>query len=168
MMRFRLRTRRVSRARSALVLLAVTVVGCRPLPQVESGRLAEPATVNVGYGTAERSRITSAIASIDSAAIERRQVQSLAEALRGLPGVEVIGSGASARVRVRGTQSFLVNDDPLYVIDGTPAPFGSAHVLIGINPHDVARIDILKDAGAAIYGARGANGVVLITTKRPG
>jgi TonB-dependent SusC/RagA subfamily outer membrane receptor len=62
--------------------------------------------------------------------------------------------------------SFLGSSDPLYVIDGMPIAFGMARPLSGINPHDVARINVLKDASAAIYGVRGANGVALITTKR--
>ena len=131
----------------ALILLAATA-GCASLQQGGSTAPAKAETIDVGYGTAKRSRVTGSVASIDSTAIERLQVESLADALRGLPGVEVFGRGASARVRIRGAQSFHGNDDPLFVIDGMPAPFG-----LGISPHDVARIDVLKDGAAAIYGS---------------
>jgi TonB-dependent starch-binding outer membrane protein SusC len=69
-------------------------------------------------------------------------------------------------VRIRGVHSLLGTNEPLYVIDGMPLPFGMQNQLAGIDPRDVARIDVLKDGSAAIYGSRGANGVVLIATKR--
>jgi TonB-dependent SusC/RagA subfamily outer membrane receptor len=157
---------RLAHATSALTLLLAAATGCGPLAQTGGRPTVEPTPIHVGYGTAKRSRIISSVASIDSTVIERRQVQSLEEALRGLPGVEVIGRGVDVRVRIRGTSSFIGTNDPLYVIDGIPLTFGMAQPLSGINPHDVARIDVLKDAAATIYGVRGANGVVLITTKR--
>jgi TonB-dependent starch-binding outer membrane protein SusC len=71
-------------------------------------------------------------------------------------------------VRIRGSHSMLANDEPLYVVDGLPiSPQNIDVVLAGIDPRDVERIDVLKDAGStAIYGSRGASGVILITTKR--
>jgi TonB-dependent SusC/RagA subfamily outer membrane receptor len=116
----------------------------------------------------ERSGVTGSVSSLDSTDIERIQAVSVVDLLGRLPGVTVIGRGPDARVRIRGTSSFLGTNDPLYVIDGVPLQFGMSQPLSGINPHDVARIDVLKDGTAAIYGSRGANGVVLITTKRAG
>lgn len=165
-MQVRSHTHRSSRGTLATVLLAVATAGCQTLAQTAGRPVGAGEMVNVGYGTADRSRITSSVASIDSMALERQPVASIEEMLRGLPGVVVIGRGPGAQVRIRGATSFLGSSDPLYVIDGVAVPFGMAQPLAGINPHDVARIDVLKDATAAIYGVRGANGVVLITTKR--
>ena len=150
----------------ALMLLAVTTAGCQPLAQTGSRPLADQEAVNVGYGTTKRSHITSSVASLDSTLIERHPVASLEEALARLPGVQVIRTGRGPQVRIRGTNSLLGSNEPLFVIDGMPLPVGIANPLAGINPHDVARIDVLKDGSAAIYGSRGANGVILITTKR--
>lgn len=72
-------------------------------------------------------------------------------------------------VRIRGVSSFLASNEPLYVLDGSPFEPGPNGVLTGINPRDIATIEVLKDPGdTAIYGIRGANGVIVITTKRPG
>ncbi|HKO15415.1 MAG TPA: TonB-dependent receptor plug domain-containing protein [Gemmatimonadaceae bacterium] len=88
--------------------------------------------------------------------------------LRGIPGVEVNGSGANISVRIRGIATLNGSSDPLYVLDGVPLQLGSREALTSIDPKTVERIDVLKDAGAtALYGARGANGVILITTHRP-
>jgi TonB-dependent SusC/RagA subfamily outer membrane receptor len=83
------------------------------------------------------------------------------------PGVRVVAAPGGISVRIRGQSSIHGSNAPLYVLDGMPydAPTG----LISINPHDVAKIEVLKDIGStAYYGVRGANGVVLITTKRAG
>jgi len=139
--------------------------------------------VVVGYGTQSRREVTGAISSVGSEEIEQMAVQSLDQALQGrAPGVVVTQNsgepGGSVSVRVRGVGSFG-NNEPLYVIDGFPlfsdnsgnasAGFGNNqfNALAMINPKDIESIEILKDASAAsIYGARAANGVVLITTKR--
>ena len=83
-------------------------------------------------------------------------------------GVEVVRlpNGSSA-IHVRGINTFIGNTEPLFVIDGMEVAPGPGGALLGLNPADVARIEVLKDAGAtALYGIRGANGVILITTKR--
>lgn len=138
--------------------------------------------VSVGYGTAARQNVTSAIASIDSTAIANVPVAGIDNAIQGkVPGVQVMqnsgepGSGIS--VRVRGPASLNAGNQPLYVVDGVPIIQGSYDqialsgqdmtAITGINPDEIASIDVLKDAAAAsIYGSRGSNGVVLITTKR--
>lgn len=87
-----------------------------------------------------------------------------------IPGIHVTrtSSGAIA-IRIRGTSSFYSSNDPLYVIDGTPLDAGPEGALSGVNPYDIESIRVLKDpADIGIYGVRGANGVILITTKRPG
>lgn len=124
--------------------------------------------VVVGYGTQKRSDLTSSVSSVKGSQISSQALRSPLQALTGLAaGVEVMqnsgapGSGLS--VRVRGGNSLIGGNEPLYVIDGLPM----AVSMDNINPNDILSMEILKDASAtAIYGSRGANGVVLITTKR--
>lgn len=121
--------------------------------------------VVVGYGTQERAKVTGAISSVSSEEIRALPVPSLASALQGrAAGVNVTNSGSPGTdpiVRIRGIGT-VGNNDPLYVIDGMPA--GG---LNQINPADIESIEVLKDAStAAIYGSRGANGVILVTTKK--
>jgi TonB-linked SusC/RagA family outer membrane protein len=143
--------------------------------------------VSTGYGTSERRELTGAIATVTSDDIEAAPVRSVDEALLGrAPGVTVVTSsgqpGAGAMVRIRGGNSISAGNSPLYVVDGVPIAASAAGVntgtlmtqgasglnpVAGLNPEDIESIDILKDASAtSIYGARAANGVVLITTKR--
>jgi TonB-dependent SusC/RagA subfamily outer membrane receptor len=83
------------------------------------------------------------------------------------PGVRVVAASGGIQVRIRGQSSINGPTAPLYIIDGMP--YEASNGLLSINPHDVAKIEVLKDIGqTAFYGVRGANGVVLITTKRPG
>ncbi len=123
--------------------------------------------VVIGYGTTARRDVTGSISSVTSEEIERLPVQSLEGAMQGrATGVTVIqdsgAPGGSVSVRIRGLGS-LGDNEPLYVIDGVQTKDG----INLINPNDVQSIEILKDASAAaIYGVRGANGVVLITTKK--
>lgn len=140
------------------------------------------AVVSVGYGSSARAQVSSAIASVDSTAFANVPVASIDNALQGkIPGVQVIqnsgepGSGVS--VRVRGPASVNAGNQPLYVVDGVPIIQGSysqtgqsgqdQNAISTLNPDEIASIDVLKDAAAAaIYGSRGSNGVILITTKR--
>jgi len=122
--------------------------------------------VVVGYGTQKKSDITGAVASVSADDLKGQPVSSVDQALQGrVAGVQITSNsgapGGSISVRVRGIGT--INDaDPLYVVDGLPV--GNINFL---NPNDIASVEILKDASAsAIYGSRGANGVVLITTKK--
>lgn len=121
----------------------------------------------VGYGTQKRSSVTGAVTSVSSKEIAALPVPSVSAALQGrVPGVFVTnngGPGTNAIVRIRGIGSITQNADPLYVVDGFPAPNFN---LNSIDTKDIESVEILKDAAAtAIYGSRAANGVVLITTK---
>ena len=122
--------------------------------------------VVIGYGTAKRKDMTGTVSSMTASQIEKIPVANIAEAMTGrMPGVQVTTvdgqPGADVVIRVRGGGSITGSNDPLYIVDG----FRVSN-LNDIAPADIASIDILKDAAtAAIYGAAGANGVVIITTK---
>ena len=123
-------------------------------------------TVVIGYGSVKRSDLTSAVAKMDNKGIEDRPMARAEQALQGqLAGVSVritnSEPGADPEIRVRGAASISAGNNPLYVIDGVPQDS-----MTGINPNDIASIEVLKDAAsAAIYGSRGSNGVVIVTTK---
>lgn len=125
--------------------------------------------VVVGYGTQKKGNVTAAVAGIKSRDIENQITKNPLEAMAGqLAGVSVTQGtgrpGANPIVRVRGTGSISAGNAPLYVVDGMPLEDASAFTQI--NPNDIESIDVLKDAAsAAIYGSRGGNGVVLVTTK---
>lgn len=141
----------------------------------------------VGYGTAKKSDLTGSISRIDREDLIKDAPTNVLQALQGkIAGVNVTQNdgapGAGLSIRVRGSNSFLGGTEPLYVIDGVPFnnnSSGSTPLSIGedekqtlnamsfLNPNDIESVDILKDASAtAIYGSRGANGVVLITTRK--
>ncbi|WP_051359988.1 SusC/RagA family TonB-linked outer membrane protein [Adhaeribacter aquaticus] len=123
--------------------------------------------VVVGYGTQRAEAVTGSVASISGEVMREVPAGNITQALQGrLPGVEFAQTssrpGASMQIRIRGARSLTASNDPLVVLDGIPYP-GS---ISDINPNDIQSIDILKDASAtAIYGSRGANGVILVTTK---
>ena len=126
-------------------------------------------TIVVAYGTATKSSFTGSASVVNAETIESRVTTDVTSALAGTtPGVQVISSSGdpaagSPTIRIRGIGSMSASNSPLYVVDGMPYD-GS---IADINPNDVESMSVLKDAAAsAIYGARGANGVVLITTKR--
>ncbi|MDM8337894.1 SusC/RagA family TonB-linked outer membrane protein [Mediterranea massiliensis] len=123
--------------------------------------------VVVGYATVKRKDLTGSVASIKSEDLMKVPTSDATQALAGrMAGVQIVQTdgqpGAEASIRVRGGISITQSNEPLYVIDGFPTEDGMS----SLDPADIESIDVLKDASAtAIYGARGANGVVLITTK---
>ena len=139
-------------------------------------------TVIIGYGTTSKRYNTGSVASVTSDVIEAQPVNDPISALQGrVSGLMITSSsgmaGSGYSVRVRGENSIKQGNDPLYIIDGVPfvsdalntfeGASGLQNPLSAINANDIDRIDVLKDADAtAIYGSRGANGVVLITTKK--
>lgn len=136
--------------------------------------------VAVGYGTQRRRDLTGSVASVDVEDTRTAPFNSVEQVLQGrAAGVQVVQAngapGGAVSVRVRGSNSITAGSEPLYVIDGVPAFVGSGgreagrtvNPLAALSPNDIQSIEILKDASAtAIYGSRGGNGVVLITTKR--
>jgi TonB-linked SusC/RagA family outer membrane protein len=125
--------------------------------------------VVVGYGTRKRSDVTGSVSSVGKERLSQLSVTNALQAIQGsIAGVTVTQSssvpGSSAKALVRGTTSISGTTDPLVVVDGIVLNGGSMN---DINPADIAAIDILKDVSStAVYGVRGANGVILITTKR--
>ena len=126
-------------------------------------------TIVVAYGTATKSSFTGSAAMVDSETISKKLSSKVTSALAGTtPGVQIISSsgdptGGSQTIRIRGIGSMTASSDPLIVVDGVPYE-GS---ISDINPNDVESMSVLKDAAAsAIYGHRGANGVIIITTKK--
>jgi TonB-linked SusC/RagA family outer membrane protein len=136
----------------------------------------------IGYGTQKKRDLTGSMASVGEKTLKEMPVASFEQALQGrTSGVQVTQSnsapGGSISIRIRGGNSVLGGSEPLYVIDGYPVSNASlsttdsqpaaGNPLSTINPNDIVSIDILKDASStAIYGSRGANGVVIITTRR--
>ncbi len=126
--------------------------------------------VAIGYGTMKKSDITGSVASVTPEKLVNRPVVNVGQALQNkIAGVQVIRQaagdpGGRPQIRIRGTNSINTSSDPLFVVDGI---VGVINALQNLDPQDIATMDVLKDASAtAIYGTRGANGVIIITTKR--
>jgi len=133
----------------------------------ENSQVLEEVVV-VGYGTAKKSDVTGAMSRLTSKTIQERPVQNALQAMQGkVSGVDITSNnrpGELGDIRIRGNRSINSGNDPLYVVDGIPLTAGS---MADINPNDIESMEILKDASStAIYGSRGANGVVLISTKK--
>ena len=132
--------------------------------------------VVIGYGTQKKSDLTGAVGSVSADELQERPAASLTQSLSGkMPGVSVsINSGrpgGKSNIRIRGNSSVSLSNDPLYVVDGvilvSTGLANNSTPIDYINPNDIASIEVLKDASAtAIYGSRGANGVILVSTKR--
>ena len=146
----------------ALALLFLTA--CATTRLAEEGKPSDAEAVDIGYGTVDKDHVTGSVSTVHTEDLQVVDSRTLADMLSRVPGVEVISlPGGGIGVRIRGAGSFLGGAAPLYVVDGMVYSWG----LGGINPHDIESITVLKDAGAtAIYGSRGANGVILIKTKR--
>lgn len=124
--------------------------------------------VVVGYGVQKKSDVTGALTRVGAEELNTKPVMNAFEALQGkAAGVDITSNqrpGEIGSIRIRGNRSLTASNTPLYVVDGVPLSAGGIETL---NPRDIESIDILKDASStAIYGSRGANGVVLVTTKR--
>ncbi|WCT13399.1 SusC/RagA family TonB-linked outer membrane protein [Mucilaginibacter jinjuensis] len=176
-------------------VLVFTFIGYEPLEQAVNARKTinialKPTSsqmkevVVIGYGTQNRKDVTTAVSSLGSADINNFPATGVDKAMTGkLAGVQVLqpngAPGAGISIHVRGTGTITAGSDPLYVVDGVPlsdndisgAGFPNSgfkvNPLNAINVNDIESVDVLKDASAAaIYGSRGSNGVVIITTKR--
>src|SRR2546429_8100219 len=148
------------------------VTGCGPAGTRRSEVPIPDDQISIGYVTQNKRDATTAVTPLSPTEADARvtRIESLLQAR--VPGLEVMPLGdGTYTLRIRGRHSMFgrsVDDEPLLVIDDIPVPQGSlGSTLAGVAPRDVGRIDVLKDAAAAsIYGSRGANGVIIITTKR--
>lgn len=141
-----------------------------------TGATLEEVVVSVGYGTQRKSDLTGSVSAVRAAQLQERPAASLNQAMAGrMPGVQVNTNsgrpGGQTNIRIRGFSSINSSNNPLYVVDGVILPVGTqsnnSNAIDFINPSDIASVEVLKDASStAIYGARGANGVIIITTKR--
>lgn len=167
-----LATRRAIGAGWALALATVAAAACGGTTGETATSVEPPDSagassdeVRIGYGSQERGDVTGAVASVRADDLGR-EVTSFEDLFQGMAGVTVrrLGNGGIS-LRIRGSSSFSSDGEPLYVINGVTIRAPPGQALMGVNPRDVTRVDVLKDAGAtAIYGSRGANGVVLIFT----
>lgn len=148
-------------------------VGCGP---TTAGSAAAPGPendaemVSIGYGEVAAADVVGATTSLDEGLFTNLKVSRVEELLAGrIPGLQVVRDGRGYSLRIRGIGSIMGSNEPLVVVDGMPVQaFGTPGDLGWLNPHDIERIDVLKDASStSIYGSRGANGVIIITTKRP-
>lgn len=150
---------RAARAVLPFALLVGLVSACAHrggTRQDERTRASQPSPANAG--------------SVNADAIEKEPGRPIEQVIAGrVAGVVVTRTpDGGIALRIRGASSFYGNEQPLYILDGIPFAPGPNGSLTGINPHDIQSIKVLKDAAeTAMYGARGANGVILITTKRP-
>ena len=157
----------------ALLILTVAfgVAGCASSKQAEkqTGSKDED-RVEVGYGSQDRKDVTGSVTSVKTKEAEKQPVTRAEDLLKGrVSGVQVYDTpGGGIAVRIRGVTSPTGSNEPLYVVDGIPMAPGPGGALTGINPRDIASIEVLKGASAAIYGVRGANGVIVVKTKRGG
>ena len=138
-----------------------------------SGRLAPrpaPDHAEIGYGTQPERDNTGAVSSLSETEVGVARPMRIEDLLRGkIAGLQIIRTRTGATsFRIRGTQSMMFEQEPLVVVDGIPLRSGSVEsALAGLTPEDVERVDVLKDlASTAIYGSRGAGGVILIRTRR--
>jgi TonB-dependent SusC/RagA subfamily outer membrane receptor len=141
------------------------LVACATIRPAEKENPSDDEMVDIGYGSVGEDNLTG---SVDTEYGRDQPVvheMTLARMLAKIPGVMVTDlAGGGVSVRIRGTNSFLAGLEPLYVIDGMVV--GSGGGAFGINPSTIESVTVLKDAGStAIYGSRGANGVILIKTK---
>ena len=160
-------------------LLAVSYIGCKDQEIKVNGRevinvnLADDnkvldEVVVVGYGVQKKRDVSTAVSSVKAEALANNPASDFRQALAGkMPGVQVtVPSGdpeGSVSIRVRGVSTVNAGSDPLYVVDGVPMERGFAN----LNTNDIESVEVLKDASAAaLYGSRGSNGVVLVTTKK--
>ena len=126
-------------------------------------RRMEDDSIYVGYGYIKRKNLTTSVSKVDVMDIQMKGYTSIGEYLKGrVPGLQVMKTGSGYRYLIRGVSSINSPTDPLFIVDGM-----EVNDIDSINPNDIERVEVLKDASASIYGNRGACGVIIITTKRP-
>ncbi len=157
------------------VEMAIGTSGSMDVKMTNADKALEDIVI-IGYGTSRKSDLTGSVGTVSEAKLKERSVSSLSQALAGrVSGVQVNSNsgrpGGRTNVRIRGFSSINSSNNPLYVIDGVMMPMNNqaqaSQAIDYINPSDIVSVEVLKDASStAIYGARGANGVILVTTRR--
>ena len=163
------RTRLPFARRCSFACAFLTLAGCHATPKSPAAPSPSSTAVQVGYGTQDRRDVNAAVSSATGEKMRTNSPRTVVDMLVGrFPGVEVRAlPNGSASIRIRGSRSFKATDEPLIVVDGIPQHVG-AQALMDMNPQDVQSIEVLKDAAASsVFGSRGANGVILISTRRP-
>jgi TonB-dependent SusC/RagA subfamily outer membrane receptor len=154
--------------RTRIMAALTALAGCHHGPYAS----AEPSpadTVNVGYAKQASERSSGSVRSATTGLLANVKTTRVEELLEGrFPGVHVFRTRSGGfSVRIRGPGTIVGSGEPLYVVDGTPVEVDPVLGLSWLNPADVARIEVLKNpAETSLYGVRGANGVIIITTKR--
>jgi iron complex outermembrane receptor protein len=146
----------------------LTVAACSANPAPRPARSAgEADQVSIGYGKQDRRSVAAAINSITRKDLEHQEGRSLEDLIRArVPGAQIVRMQGGFNVRLRGLSTITGNSNALVVLDGVPLHEASAHMVLGtLQPRDVQRIDVVKDGSAAIYGIRGANGVIVIESR---
>ena len=164
---------RWSQGLSALAggILVVSLSGCSSATSGAPPRREPGDMVMNGYNAGDRHDETGAVSSLTGSEVSDPRYSSMAELLTGrVPGLQVLRGPNGPVLRIRGVGSFIGSTEPLIVVDGVAlSEPGLPSPLWAINPRDVLRVDVLKDGtSAALYGVRGGNGVIVITTRRGG
>lgn len=155
----------VVRPGAAAVLCLMVGCGGPALPPAGPA----PGEVDVGYGTRPAESTTGAVTTVTEAQTSEANQLHIDELLRGrVAGLQVISTASGVTYRLRGQNSILSDQEPLFIVDGVPtSPAQLRHALSGVSTEDIRQIDVLKDiASTSIYGMRGAGGVIIITTRR--
>lgn len=140
----------------SLIAISVIVASCGSANQATGSTSSSDGLVDIGYGHLTKSGNPYAVAKVEPENEAFRHYNSIYDMLTNIPGVHVSGS----TVTVRGANSINASTDPLFVVDGTPV-----NSVSNMNPDEVHHIEVLKDGSSAMYGMRGAGGVIMITTK---
>jgi len=146
----------------------VSLTACATTGSTQAERPSDGEVVDIGYGTVEAEHEVGSVETVQGTDAAAGRSRTLSEMLSRIPGVRVVEmSGGNVSVRIRGTGSFLGGKEPLWVLDGMAMAASAG--LAGLNPNAIESITVLKDPGeTAIFGTRGANGVILVRTKRGG
>ena len=149
----------------AILLLGTAACGRQPQASSPS---PQTDSVEVGYGAQPRDKVMGAVTALSDSQVAIRPLQ-IEQLLRGrVAGLQILPGANGPSFRIRGTGSMLVDQEPLFVVDGVPIPQGAVNsALAGLLPNDIKSVNVLKDvASTSIYGGRGAGGVIVIVTKK--
>lgn len=145
------------------ILFTIFLSACSPTVHTSRDRIDEPKVVDRGYDMVLEKDATQSV-NTTKPNENYPSNRTLADMIRSLPGVSVSGQDNNLKIRIGGISSFG-NNDPLFVINGSPSGLDFSQIAASINPNEITSVSVLKGSDASIYGTRGANGVILIRTK---